>query len=134
MSKKTFDSFETGEILEAARSIRPYLGQLVPDEATASELDHRLAEILTPDGDEEGARDLVEELLERDEVRDWTRAFLVREGLKVFRDYRPPAGLPVPPPSAARYVCPRGDFTWHRLFVGQPVPLCPTHQVPLDRA
>ncbi len=31
-----------------------------------------------------------------------------------------------------QYRCPNGDFSWVRQRVGEPVPLCPVHHIPLD--
>src|SRR5437016_3617815 len=48
------------------------------------------------------------------------------------RGYGPPGGnrTAVPMPE---YVCPHGDYIWHRVKVGQPIPNCPKHKVPLVR-
>jgi hypothetical protein len=33
--------------------------------------------------------------------------------------------------STAEYVCPRGDYRWHRAATDKPIPLCPIHNVAL---
>lgn len=43
-------------------------------------------------------------------------------------------GLGDPHDPAPRFVCPHGDFSWARSFIGEPIPLCPAHKVPLIRA
>jgi hypothetical protein len=37
------------------------------------------------------------------------------------------------PDDAECYVCPFGDYIWYRPHVGTPIPVCPTHNVPLRR-
>ncbi len=48
------------------------------------------------------------------------------------RDIVSSTGAPWPD-DAECYVCPLGDYTWYRPHIGTPIPLCPTHDVPLRR-
>jgi hypothetical protein len=48
------------------------------------------------------------------------------------RGISPLPGDPTPVP-LAKHRCPMGDYDWYRRAVGQPVPSCPTHHVPLER-
>ena len=120
-------------VWEAARSVRPYLNELVgPD---APNVDAALAELLTDAECDEQSEYRLRMVLESHEE---TRIFLER-----VRDdapaYRPPqvlselttrysgmAGV-TGPVSADKFACPRGDFVWYRPEVRVPVPRCPTH-------
>jgi hypothetical protein len=120
-------SLSRADIFEAARSIRRYLPQLVPQDAGA--VDAELAAILCQ-GETEG-RDVV--LLEifalQPAMREWAAGFL-RVGRDVTRGFSLPPGDPGFI-AAERYTCPEGDYSWYRSSVGEVVPPCPTHNVGL---
>ncbi|BDH05551.1 hypothetical protein [Streptomyces seoulensis] len=136
-------------VLEAARSIRPYLAELVGPVA-APPLDARLADALAgmprdPVAASEAVERLREALFADPATRSFTEALL--EDSPRFRPVyvRPSKGSrggDGPPPSAAgdvgpieaeRFDCPQGnDYTWYREQVGSPVPECPTHSVPVE--
>ena len=131
------DSDDDG-VLEAARAIRPYLGDLV-GAALASAIDDRIAgEFNSPSNPAETVSRL-RALLEEHEDTAW---FLTR----VLADpalHRPPylqqirhRGIisPAGDPylvAADRFVCSRGDYVWYRPEIGTPVPACPTHHLAL---
>lgn len=134
------DSDDDG-VLEAARAIRPYLENLVDEPAVARNLDRRIAEQLTGQGDQAATASRLRALLEEHEDTAW---FLSR----VLTDrprYRPPYQQPrdrrdiVSPAGdvgligADRYACPEGNFVWYRPDIGTPVPDCPDHHLPLAR-
>ncbi|MCZ4587711.1 hypothetical protein O4328_29155 [Rhodococcus opacus] len=128
-------------IWEAARSVRPYLVELVGP-AVALAVDAELSELLTcTTGDE----DIEHRLREVLDAREGTSVFLERvlDDLPVFRPPRVVAaettrfgglpGQPLPVP-ADKFRCPQGDYVWYRPEVGVPVPQCPTHGSPLASA
>jgi len=129
-------------VLEAARAIRPYLKDLVDDPAVAADLDRRIAEQLTDQGDQMATASTLKALLEEEEDTIW---FLNRV-LTDKPQYRPPYHQPAyqrdivspagdpGPVEADRYSCPCGDYVWYRPDIGTPVPDCPDHHIPLMRS
>jgi hypothetical protein len=132
---------DTDGALEAARSIRPYLNDLVGP-ARAVTLDRRIADELAGPGERTATARRLRTLLAEDNDTAW---FLNR----VLGDkplYRPPYHQPtyrrdiVSPAGDAglvkadRYACPGGDYVWYRPELGIPVPTCPTHDIPLNRS
>jgi len=128
-------------VLEAARAIRPYLGDLVGP-AVAGMLDRRIADQFTSPANRTDMASRLRTLLEEQEDTAW---FLSR----VLGDkplYRPPYHQPthqrgiISPAGdpglveADRYACPRGDYVWYRPDIGTPVPDCPTHRISLTRS
>ncbi|MGX7671261.1 hypothetical protein [Plantactinospora sp. DSM 117369] len=130
------------DVLDVARTIRPYLEQLVG--ADAPEYDRRIAELL---GSAQGGRDADDELMSllsgSAELHAWAAQVLADEW------HRPPDlqpvsertydALPTPEPttvSARKFRCPQGDYVWWRRFVDRDPPRCPSHDtalVPCDR-
>jgi len=125
-------------LFEAARVIRPFLGQLVGP-AEGGEMDGQIADLLDRAGKGEDTTAALREVLDS---REATRVFTLR----VIADaplYRPPqlqprklrgiypGDLPGPPQyiSVPKYVCPEGDIVWYRFSVGQKIPMCQTHHV-----
>jgi len=121
------------EVLDVARSIRPYLPSLVGDRA--AEIDAKLRPLLQQAS---GGQDVEEEILiilrSTPETHNWAAGMLGDE------DGLPPelqatrtakfAGLPGKgePVDAVRYVCPVDRaYAWWQTFVGDPVPDCPDH-------
>ena len=137
------DNSNTGDdgVLEAGRAIRPYLSDLVPDQAEI--FDTAIAEILNT----LGATD-VSQLRAILNANEMTSEFLA-EVLADRPEYRPPslqpvntrsggyeplAGNPQPVMHAGKFTCPSGDFVWYRHSVGAPIPICPTHNTHLMRS
>jgi hypothetical protein len=135
-------------LLEAARSIRHYLPDLVGP--AADQLDRQVAELLATAGRGENTTAALRSLLNSNSV---TKNFVA----KVLADaphYRPhdlqpdylrtggmqppPGTIGLPGPGgpvlhAGKYSCPHGDYVWYRSAVGVPVKGCPTHHCPLTR-
>jgi len=116
------------EILEAARTIRPVLDELILDDAPA--VDDRLADLLArATAGEQVADAVVVVLAERPQTDDWLRRYLAGgDEEATTKGY---SGLPGPvaPVGAQRYECPQGDVVWYRRYVGQQIPTCRTHQI-----
>jgi hypothetical protein len=124
-------------ILDAARSIRPYLPQLAG--ASAKNLDSSLVTLLEHAGDDPQTALKVLECLKHNQATEtWTAEFLnhgqpadvaamVEKGIQDL----PGLGGNV---SALKYVCPSGDYIWYRRAVGQQIPQCPTHLKQLEIA
>lgn len=127
---------------EAARTVRPYLSDLVGP--VAGEIDAQLAGLLAAAAQGEDVGTELRALLESQEG---TGAFL-EAVLEDAPEYRPPqlqssslktgySGLPGDPQPvmADKYRCPKlNDYVWYRPSVGVPVPECPTCHVLLVSA
>jgi hypothetical protein len=127
-------------VVEAGRAIRPYLADLIGQQA-AADLDRQLANTLSDQAEPATRAGLLRELLD---ARDTTRWFL-GEVLADAPDFRPPyeqtryqrtprGADPIGNPgvtAADRYSCPQGDYVWYRPDIATPVPVCPTHHVAL---
>jgi hypothetical protein len=107
-------------ILECARTIRPYLPDLLRS-ADAASLDRALAELLAKAqmGQKVEAQ-ITDVLSSRQPTRKWMRQYLA--GTISY-----PPGTINPPPPLKKCVCPHGDFVWYQGSVGQTPPPCPTH-------
>ncbi|MCZ4125846.1 hypothetical protein [Streptomyces sp. H39-S7] len=118
-------------VVELARTIRPYLPDLLPADS-AAELDRRLAGLLAAADERRIDTEILELLREPDLVRRWAALFL-EDGLPpdVAMDRRVGVVLPGRGEAVApgKFVCPQGDLVFYRRAVGQSVPLCPTHGV-----
>lgn len=121
------------DILEAARSIRRYLHQLIPEDAEA--VDKELAEHLNvaPSAKKSANSRIISILRKRETTREWLVSFLAQhQPPEVTRAFNFQGTLGDPSPVAARrYVCPQGDYNWYRMSAGAPIPACPTHGLPL---
>ncbi len=127
-------------IIDVARTIRPYLEELVGGEAAG--YDQEISRLLTAAlagtdvGDE-----LMSVLVRSSAVQTWA-AQVLEDDL-----HRPPELQPVdelgyeplptpegPPTEAEKFCCPAGDYIWWRRFVGTPMRTCPNHGalVPCD--
>jgi hypothetical protein len=125
---------------EAARSVRPYLPELVGTDAARVDAD--LAELLTDAQPSETVEKRLRMVLES---HDGTRVFLemLREDVPLYRPPRPEARRnPTKRYSplagdhslipADKFVCPHGDYTWYRPETGMEVEQCPTHKCPVQ--
>lgn len=127
-------------IMEVARSIRPYLDDLIG--AHAEEIDGQLAMLLERGRAGDEVDDAIIDLLNGSpRTRDWSASMLGDP------DLRPPELQTVTEKvgtqpgfsglanaygggvvSAAKFVCPvDGAYAWWRPAVGRPVPNCPDH-------
>ncbi|BAY10865.1 hypothetical protein [Calothrix sp. NIES-2098] len=123
--------YDSADILEAARSIRPYLGELLPA-AQAEIIDQRLANLLAQANTRQPIDNLILELLAaQDTTREWLSRFLQdKQQPEHMRSFSPLPGQGSIV-NAAKFVCPQGDYIWYRPRVGIEPPLCPTHNLPL---
>jgi hypothetical protein len=123
--------YASENILDGARSIRPYLAELL--EADAGVMDRELAGLLALAQAGQNVDNRILELLARYEAtRAWMAKFLRdKRPPDVERVYNPLPGGIGPVPVSARYACPNGDYVWYRRAVNQPIGKCPTHHLPL---
>ena len=126
--------YKSAEILEAARSIRPYLRELLPP-SEAKAIDKELAKLLEKASTGESIKNQILELLRnQDSTREWLLDFLQdKQKPDNLRNFSPLAGT-ISIVKADKFVCPEGDYTWYRPRVGIEPPLCPTHNIPLEPA
>lgn len=119
-------SFTPAQVLDCARTIRPFLPELLPAEEAAT-LDQQLAILLA----QAKAGDIVvapilEALKRHVSTRSWAAEFLSPEPVsKGPGDTQLPGRMSAL--SAPRYECPEGDYVWYQRSVGSPVQPCPTH-------
>ena len=123
--------YPSEDILEAAKSIRPFLPGLLNHQA--QEVDNQLADLINRHNAGEPLENKIAELLAtHDPTREWMRQFLdskhpanVTKGL----GFNPLPGISAP--GAPKYVCPQGDYIWPQIDISDPIPPCPTHNIPL---
>lgn len=118
-------------ILEAAKSIRQFLPDLLGEQAP--EVDHQLADLLNRHQAGEPMENQVTNLLaSHPPTREWMYNFLAADAVQTRSlGYNPLPGIPKI--DAPRYVCPQGDYIWHHIDSSDPIPACPTHHCPLIR-
>jgi hypothetical protein len=110
-------------IRQIAARVREELDDLLgPDAPSAlAELDASLEEdddrILAVLASREPTRERLDELL--------------ASGLAGERGFAPPPGIDSRPPDVLIYRCPKGDYEWPAYQVGEVIPACPNHNVPL---
>jgi hypothetical protein len=122
---------EEQEVLEAAQAIRPHLPDLVGEEA--EEVDRELRQLLARAETGETVKiDILRVLSHRDATRQWANHLLnVPERDRSYE--RPPGKAQAV--SVPKYICPKGDGPpWYRFSIGDQVPLCPNHRIPLIEA
>ena len=124
------------DIIDVARTIRPYLPRLVGAEADAC--DREIVDLIA---EAQAGHDVGDQLLavltRSPTVHEWAAGLLENERhlppdvlLKAERGYQPlpGAGEPV---EAQRYECPYGDYVWYRISISDRPPGCPTHNCAL---
>jgi len=120
------------DYLEAARTIRSYLPDLL-DFQQAQSIDAQLADLLNP-SEQDVENRILEVLTSTEATRQWTVEFLEPETLAEFKAYQPIPGNPTQPiPGMIKYACPDGDFIYYQRQEGEIIPLCKTHNLPLER-
>ncbi|MGK7918174.1 MAG: hypothetical protein AB4038_21990 [Prochloraceae cyanobacterium] len=128
-------TYQPQEILEAARSIRPYLSELL-DSDEAQKLDRELAELITQaqQNPTDISKHTLKKLSSNSKTRKWTLNFL-KDKLppEIEKGYQPIPGAPSPVSGLIKYACPFGDYVWYQRQVGDTIPNCPTHNVPLEK-
>jgi hypothetical protein len=119
--------FTPEDVLEGARTIRPFLSNLLQTEAEP--VDQQLAHLL---GQAKAGLQVDQQILEILESHPktcrWIDEFLSSE--QVSKGYQPSPGKPGVV-STPKYVCPEGDYIWFQRSAGTPVPSCPTHNCQL---
>jgi hypothetical protein len=126
------------QILEVARSIRPYLPRLIG--AQANQCDRRLVDLLNEAAAGTDVGEAILELLARQPAtHSWAASALADErhrppDVQADRGAASRGFSPLPNPygadvvDAERYTCPvDGNYVWWRVWVGAPVPECPDH-------
>ncbi len=115
--------FHPEDVLEGARSIRPYLVDLLGLEA--EQVDLRLAALLAEAKAGKPVDGQILELLKsRASTKNWLAEFLSPKQISKGWERLPGKGEAL---SAQKYVCPEGDYVWYLRSVGLTVPTCPTH-------
>lgn len=115
--------FEPEDVLEGARSIRPYLPELLG--AEAAQFDRKVAHLLAQaKARKQVDKQLLELLKSNDSTRNWLAEFLSPP--LVSKGYQPLPGSGQMT-SARKYICPEGDYVWYQRSIGIPTPTCPTH-------
>ncbi|OBK44799.1 hypothetical protein [Mycobacterium sp. 1081908.1] len=101
----------------------------------ASHIRDEIFETLAREDSGESVEDqLIAILVSREPTRVRLDALLPDSLAAGERGYAPMPGKYPEPPDTEVYVCPQGDYAWPRFSAGEPVPVCPTHQVPLVRS
>ena len=112
---------QANDILEGARTIRPYLPDLLSP-ADAASVDSALAELLAmARAGQKVDTQITDVLSSRQPTREWMRRYLAGQ----FAPLPSPSPSPLPP--LKKCACPQGDFVWYQRSVGQTPPPCPTH-------
>jgi CHAT domain len=126
----------TNTVLAAARAIRPYLPRLVGADAVT--VDREITALLVNARDGSDVEEALLTLLRRyPATHSWTAAFMQHGHPPEIDDpITKNSGLPgmLSPVSARKYGCPEGDYDWWRSRVGDQVPTCPSHSLPLQPA
>lgn len=118
-------AFTPEDILEGGRSIRPFLPELLGNDAV--QVDNQLAELLAQAKAEQQVDQQILEILKSyPDTRDWMAEFLSEQQVSKGFEALPGKGQPI---SAPKYICPEGDYVWYRRVVGATIPTCPTHGV-----
>ena len=124
------------EIVEAARSIRPYLAKLLNSEE-AQIIDHQLSELLAQAQQykKNVSQQILKLLSSQETTREWIKKFLKDKLPPEIEKAFQPTLSPNPSPISGlvKYACPKGDYVWYQRQTGEPIPNCPTHDVPLEQ-
>lgn len=124
------------DILEAARTIRLFLSELLSAEE-AQIMDAQLAELLNQPNQEKIENLILEILCSYDSTREWINQFLESNSpLSIIEKSYQPTLSPYPymVSGLIKYACPQGDYIWYQRQVGEPIPNCPTHHIPLEKS
>lgn len=131
------------ELFAAARAVRPFLEDLVPQEAAA--VDRELAAALLSSDPDDARLDGIQSVFAgHQSLTDWIAQFLAANStppevvevvtrLAAGAAYQNLAGDPAPQPGT-RFVCPNGDYVRHVLRRGQTIKPCPTCGLSLVQA
>lgn len=115
--------FYPEEVLECARSLRPFLPEMLGVEAVT--VDRQLADLLAQAKAGESVDTKILELLKsHPKTRNWAAEFLAPKQIPKGFERLPGSNDAI---AAQKYVCPEGDYVWYRRSVGVLIPTCPTH-------
>lgn len=115
--------FKPEDVLEGARSIRPYLPDLLG--AAAAECDRQIANLLAQAQQDQSVNAQILTLLKsHPKTKQWLSEFLAAKASSKGYEQLPGSSGAV---STQKYVCPQGDYVWYQRSAGIPVPTCPTH-------
>ncbi len=125
---------ETARILEAIAQIWPRGSDLFGADwpGIRTQLLEKFGKIATQEESEESALDAMLALLEghpeayADVVESLSPATIQEKG-----SLKPLPGRQGHVPTASDFICPEGDYEWVQRIVGQRVPFCPAHHLPL---
>jgi len=125
------------DLLDVARSVRPYLEELTGADAIA--YDGEIAALFRAAYVGTDVEAELSMLLQRSPAVHAFVAKMLEDPLHRPPDLQPTRELgeyePLPGTgssvAATKYCCPRRDYAWWRWSVGTPVGICPTHQIPL---
>ncbi|MBD2344906.1 hypothetical protein [Anabaena subtropica] len=118
-------AFQPEDILEGGRSIRPFLPELLGNDAV--QVDKQLAELLAQaKAGQQVEQQILEILKSYPDTRNWIAEFLSEQQVSKGFQQLPGSGEAL---SAQKYICPQGDYVWYRRVVGATIPTCPTHGV-----
>ena len=122
----------SNQIFEAAAAIRHYLPELEPEQA--ANLDRQIADLLNQDRSTPGLDNQILRLItQTDAIRTWAKEYLNPDPKSTERGLFSPTNDPANFIDLHKYACPHGDYIWYRHSVGDPIPNCPTHGIPLER-
>ncbi len=138
----------TQEILSAARTVQseldtllgdkaaevaPKLAQLINEVEAGQTLDLDLWEFLTEyDATDRRMTELLKETQSEDTIHYNPMGEISHEYIRLGDvSYSPPPGIRRPS-SLQKYTCPQCDYTWERRHIGEDIPECPEHKVPLQ--
>jgi hypothetical protein len=121
------------DIVDVAKKIRPYLLDLMGEEA--AECDRTIAGLLAEALDGHDVTDRLTDVLTQSRTTHaWAARVLENDrhlppeiSQARERGYQPLPGRGEAF-DAEKFECPSGDYVWYRMSVGDPIPACPTHK------
>ena len=119
--------FDPEDILECARSIRPYLPELL-DADTDEAFDQQLSDLLAQaKAGQSVDQQILAFVTSKPKTRQWAAEFL--SPARIVKGFQRPPGISQTS-SAKKYICPEGsDYIWYRRSIAIPIQRCPTHKV-----
>jgi hypothetical protein len=112
---------------EIGQQVNTQLLQLLSQIQAEAPVENQLIELLAQ---HEPTRREMRELLDRQTESDRTTT-LTKPLTTKGSSFQPLPGDSIKPQSKPQFQCPQCDYTWSRLKLGKPTPLCPEHHIPL---
>jgi aspartate/methionine/tyrosine aminotransferase len=125
---------EIAEIIKSELDQGGELTQALGVEEAAHVRDEISDVLAQPDGGVKVEDQLIAVLAAREPTRARLDALLPDSLLSGERGLVPLPGYSPYPPDIEIYRCPLGDYEWPRFDLGETVPNCPAHDVPLVRS